>query len=95
MAAHGTMQVVQLYKGAKLSANLPYKVEFAIPQEGAKPVKLLAHLVSRLLPVRPCMCRVRCCAAMHLTTPLYAVARRQPRRLRLCRLTGMHERRDG
>ena len=39
-------QVVQLYKGAKLSANLPYKVEFAIPQEdGAKPVKLIAHLV--------------------------------------------------
>ena len=40
-------QVVQTYKGKKLSANLPYKVEFLIPKEGAKDVKLIAHLVRR------------------------------------------------
>ncbi len=39
-------QIVQFYKEKKLSANLPYKVQFQIPQEdGAKPVKLIAHLV--------------------------------------------------
>ena len=40
-------QIVQFYKEKKLSANLPYKVQFQIAQEdGAKPVKLIAHLVS-------------------------------------------------
>ena len=40
------MQVVSLYKGKQTSANLPYKVTFIIPQEGAKDIKLVAHLVS-------------------------------------------------
>ncbi|EIE27668.1 hypothetical protein COCSUDRAFT_55657 [Coccomyxa subellipsoidea C-169] len=39
-------QIVQQYKGEKLSANLPYKVEFMIPVEGSKDVKLIAHLAS-------------------------------------------------
>lgn len=39
------LQIVQQYKGQKLSANLPYKVEFMIPVEGSKDVKLIAHLV--------------------------------------------------
>jgi hypothetical protein len=34
-----------MYKDKKLSANLPYKVEFLIPADG-KDVKLIAHLVS-------------------------------------------------
>lgn len=40
------LQIVQQYKDKKLSANLPYKVEFMIPVEGSKDVKLIAHLVS-------------------------------------------------
>jgi len=38
------MDVVSLYKGKQTSANLPYKVTFLIPQEGAKDIKLVAHL---------------------------------------------------
>ena len=40
-----SMQVVSLYKGKQTSANLPYKVTFIIPQEGAKDIRLVAHLV--------------------------------------------------
>ena len=44
-------QIVQFYKGKKLSANLPYKVQFQIPlEDGAKPVKLIAHLVRSCPP---------------------------------------------
>ncbi|CAL8463611.1 g3145 [Coccomyxa elongata] len=40
------LDIVQQYKGKKLSANLPYKVEFMVPVEGSKDVKLIAHLAS-------------------------------------------------
>jgi hypothetical protein len=35
------------YKGQTLSANLPWKVQFAVPApDGGKDIKVLAHLVS-------------------------------------------------
>ena len=61
-----TAQIVQLYKDAKLSANLPYKVEFAIrKEEGTKPVKLIAHLVRGLqsISLAPCPSPV-CCSPL-------------------------------
>lgn len=41
------VQNVAQYKGQELSANLPWKVEFAVPAPdgGAKPVKVLTHMV--------------------------------------------------
>ena len=33
------------YKGTKISANLPYKVQFVQPQQGGKDLKFIAHLV--------------------------------------------------
>ena len=33
------------YKGAKISANLPYRVQFIRPQEGKKDLKFFSHLV--------------------------------------------------
>lgn len=41
------LQIVQDFKGKKLSANLPYKVEFRIPADD-KDVKVIAHLVRTL-----------------------------------------------
>lgn len=35
---------VRVWKGKKVSANLPYKVEFIVPVEGRPPVKFVAHL---------------------------------------------------
>ncbi|KAG7031885.1 hypothetical protein SDJN02_05926, partial [Cucurbita argyrosperma subsp. argyrosperma] len=35
---------VRVWKGKRVSANLPYKVEFVVPVEGRPPVKFLAHL---------------------------------------------------
>ncbi|KAE8672744.1 Ferredoxin-thioredoxin reductase, variable chain [Hibiscus syriacus] len=37
-------QFVGVWKGKKISANLPYKVEFVTEVEGRGPVKFLAHL---------------------------------------------------
>lgn len=38
-------QYVGLWKGNRISANLPFKVEFFVEVEGQpKPVKVLAHL---------------------------------------------------
>ncbi|KAJ4812051.1 hypothetical protein LUZ62_024617 [Rhynchospora pubera] len=38
-------QYVAIWKGKRITANLPFKVEFFIPVEGQdKPVKVLAHL---------------------------------------------------
>lgn len=37
-------QYVALWKGKRISANLPYKVEFVVDIEGRGPVKFLAHL---------------------------------------------------
>lgn len=38
-------QYVGLWKGKRISANLPFKVEFVVSVEGqAKPVKFVAHL---------------------------------------------------
>ena len=42
------------YKGTKISANLPYKVQFIRPQEGSKDLKFFSHLVRpRALPRPP------------------------------------------
>ena len=38
-------QIVKVFKGKELSANLPYKVEFLLDKEGGKQRKVLAHLV--------------------------------------------------
>lgn len=35
---------VRVWKGKRVSANLPYKVEFVVPVEGRPPVKFVAHL---------------------------------------------------
>lgn len=43
------VQNVTQYNGIELSANLPWKVQFEVPAGDGKPVKVLAHLVSRLL----------------------------------------------
>uniref|UniRef100_A0A2P2IS21 Uncharacterized protein MANES_16G040000 n=1 Tax=Rhizophora mucronata TaxID=61149 RepID=A0A2P2IS21_RHIMU len=37
-------QYVGLWKGKRISANLPYKVEFVVDIQGRGPVKFLAHL---------------------------------------------------
>ncbi|KAF2312326.1 hypothetical protein GH714_034253 [Hevea brasiliensis] len=37
-------QYVALWKGKRISANLPYKVEFVVDIEGRGPVKFFAHL---------------------------------------------------
>ncbi|KAI0507110.1 hypothetical protein KFK09_013228 [Dendrobium nobile] len=38
-------QYVGFYKGKRVSANLPYKIEFLLPVEGnEKPIKFFAHL---------------------------------------------------
>ncbi|EEF49663.1 ferredoxin-thioredoxin reductase, variable chain, chloroplastic [Ricinus communis] len=37
-------QYVALWKGKRISANLPYKVEFLVDIEGRGPVKFFAHL---------------------------------------------------
>ncbi|EHA8588201.1 ferredoxin-thioredoxin reductase, variable chain [Cocos nucifera] len=38
-------QYVALWKGKRISANLPFKIEFHVPVEGQpKPVKFFAHL---------------------------------------------------
>ena len=37
-------QYVGVWKGKKISANLPYKVELLVEVEGRGPVKVLAHL---------------------------------------------------
>ena len=37
-----------MFKGKKLSSNLPYKVQFMVPADG-KDVKLISHLVPPLL----------------------------------------------
>lgn len=39
------VEIVRFFKGAELSANLPYKVQFQLEVDG-KPKKFLAHLVS-------------------------------------------------
>uniref|UniRef100_A0A2C9UMM7 Ferredoxin thioredoxin reductase alpha chain domain-containing protein n=1 Tax=Manihot esculenta TaxID=3983 RepID=A0A2C9UMM7_MANES len=37
-------QYVALWKGKRISANLPYKVEFVVDIEGRCPIKFFAHL---------------------------------------------------
>ena len=41
--------VVSLYKGKQISANLPYKCLFLEPQEDGKDKKIIAHLVRHVL----------------------------------------------
>ena len=74
------VQIVQFFKEKKLSANLPYKVQFQIPQEdGAKPVKLVAHLV------RPQ--HMLCHSPTHLCMVTGPSAMGNVRHLRLCGMT--------
>lgn len=44
------MEVIEKYQGKQLSANLPYKTQFLIPnEETGKEQKLICHLVGCLL----------------------------------------------
>ena len=44
------------FKGTKISANLPYKVQFVKPQEGAKDLKFVTHLVRCCWHALLCAC---------------------------------------
>ena len=57
-----------MFKGKKLSSNLPYKVHFMLPGDG-KDVKVIAHLVRRPLSSHKRLLKdvwyiVACCACI-------------------------------
>ena len=55
-------QIVKVFKGKELSANLPYKVEFLLEKkEGGKQPKVLVHLVGH-----PFLCMSVLTMAPHL-----------------------------
>lgn len=43
--------IVKKYKGKETSANLPYRIQFELEQEGGKQSKFFAHLVSSFINV--------------------------------------------